>query len=500
VLRGSIRSVVAGVAARGLDSRFRSLRGEIRERVARMASRCRRRLDGEVRTAAVRRVTPRAGPPPGTGGGSLAGCARRRDTGRRLAHTMRAMDRTADPVSGRRPGPAGRWQRGHVMVYGSLVALIGPVRDVVGGRTRSTWLAAAALAAFIACFALIAELGRPPGSPGPRLPVSPLRARLIGPLLASLVALAIAATLGFGRDWLVLFVFVAASAAFTVPIRWATAAIVAAAGVAVGTLLAVDGRAASASASVAWALSISMTGCAALLVRRRGPLIHELRAAHGEVARLAAADAVLEERLRFARDLHDLLGHSLSVIALKAELARELLDHDAERAQTEVAELEHVARRALDEVREAVSGYRARTLDGELDRAQGALEAAGVEVRTSVVVAGLPPAIDDLLARVVREAVTHIVRHSQAQRAEISLTAAGGVVHLEVSNDGAAAGAGDPAPDGEPDGGGLPDMRERVAAAGGRLTMVAHDGGVFRITAVVPLAVPAARREREAAR
>ena len=409
---------------------------------------------------------------------------------------MHAMDRTADPATGRRPDPTARWQLGHAAVYVFLVALVGPVSDIVAGRTRSSWLAAAALAAFVACFAMIVELGRHPGSLGPRLPVSPARARLVGPLFAALVALAIAATLGFGRGWLVLFVFVGTTAAFVAPLRWAPAAIVATPAVAVGTLLAVDGRATSAGTAVSWVLSISMTGFAALLMRRRGQMIQELRAAHGEVARLAAADAVFDERLRFARDLHDLLGHSLSVIALKAELARRLLDHDAERAQAEVAELEHIARRALDEVREAVSGYRARTLDGELDRAQGVLEAAGVEVRTSVVVAALPPATDDLLARVVLEAVTNIVRHSHAQRAEISLTAAGGVVHLEVSHDGAAAGAGDLAPGGEPGGSGLPGMRERVTAAGGRLTAAWHDGGVFRITAVVPLDTPAAPAPR----
>lgn len=421
----------------------------------------------------------------------------RRDVAGVAARSYRAyneaMDRTADPATGRRPALPGRWQRRDAAVYASLVALIGPLSDVVAGRTRSTWLAAAALAAFVACFALIVELARHAGSPG-RLPVSAVRARLLGPLVAALVALAIAATLGFGRGWLVLFVFVAAIAAFTAPARWASAAIAAVAAVAVATLLGVDGPAASIAAVVAWALAIAMTGLAALLIRRRGPLVHELRAAHGEVSRLAAAETVVEERLRFARELHDLLGHSLSVIALKAELARQLLDHDPGRAQAEVAELEHIARRALDEVRDAVSGFRARTLDGELDRAQGVLEAAGVDVRTSVVVASLPPAIDDLLARVVREAVARIVRHSQAQRAEISLTAAGGVVHLEVSNDGAAEDAGELAPGDEP-GGGLPDMRERVAAAGGRLTAATHDGGVFRITAVVPLAAPAPRRE-----
>ncbi|HEX3477732.1 MAG TPA: hypothetical protein VHT91_22075, partial [Kofleriaceae bacterium] len=157
------------------------------------------------------------------------------------------MDRTADPAHGRRPDPADRWQRGRVPIYASLVALVGPVGDIVAGRTHSTWIAAAALAAFVACFALIVELVRPGGSAGPRLPVPAARARLIGPLFAALVALAIAATLGFGHGWLVQFVYVAAIAAFAAPIRWAPGAIVAVAGVAIATLLAADGPAASAA-------------------------------------------------------------------------------------------------------------------------------------------------------------------------------------------------------------------------------------------------------------
>lgn len=406
---------------------------------------------------------------------------------------MFAMDGTAEPAcAGREPVPAPRKDRGHIVVYVFLAALAAPISDIVSGQARSPWLAAIALVAFVACFALIIELGSHPGGPNPRQLVSRTRARLLGGLFAGLVVLAVVATLGFGRGWLVLFVYVGTTAAFSVPIRWAPAAVAAVAAIAVGTLAINDGPAMSLATALSWALSISMTGLAALLMRRRGILIQELRAAQSEVARLAAADAVSEERMRFARDLHDLLGHSLSVIALKAELARRLLDHGAEhaRVQIEVAELEQIARRALDEVREAVSGYRARTLDGELDRAQGVLEAAGVEVRTSVVVATLPPATDDLLARVVREAVTNIVRHSQAQRAEISLTAAGGVVHLEVSNDGVMASGGDTVVD---IGSGLAGMRERVAEAGGRLTAASHDGGVFRITAVVPL--EPARRE-----
>ncbi len=129
-----------------------------------------------------------------------------------------------------------------------------------------------------------------------------------------------------------------------------------------------------------------MAGYIALLLRRRGLLIAELRSSRDEVARLAAADAVADERLRFARDLHDLLGHSLSVIVLKAELARRLLDHEQVRSQArdEVDDVEQIARRALEEVREAVTGYRARSLPAEIERTRVALEAAGVEVHVEV--------------------------------------------------------------------------------------------------------------------
>jgi two-component system sensor histidine kinase DesK len=188
-------------------------------------------------------------------------------------------------------------------------------------------------------------------------------------------------------------------------------------------------------------LSTIMAGYISLLLHRRSALIGELRVSRDEVARLAAADAVAEERLRFARDLHDLLGHSLSVIVLKAELARRRLERgEHDEARDEVNDLEQVARRSLEEVREAVTGYRVRSLDAELSGAREVLEAAGIDVKIAVASdAALPSDIDQLLAWVVREATTNIVRHSSARHAGIDLARAGAAVRLEVSDDGVGA-------------------------------------------------------------
>ena len=143
----------------------------------------------------------------------------------------------------------------------------------------------------------------------------------------------------------------------------------------------------------------------------------ELFAARAELARTAVA----QERERFARDLHDLLGHSLSVIALKAELAGRLLPGCPEQAATEVAEVEQVARQALSEVRLAVSGYRQPTLDSELEGARIALSAAGVD--TSVVRApvALDPEVEGVLAWAVREGATNVIRHSRARIAALRI-------------------------------------------------------------------------------
>ena len=208
-------------------------------------------------------------------------------------------------------------------------------------------------------------------------------------------------------------------------------------------------------------------------------MVEELRSSRDEVARLAAADAVADERLRFARDLHDLLGHSLSVIVLKAELARRLLELEGAPAQArdEVADVEDIARRALEEVREAVTGYRARSLPSELDRARVALEAAGVEALVKTDAVSLPPDIETLLAQVVREATTNVVRHSRARHVVFELSRSAGEVRLEVSDDGIGVPPG-AAVDGE--GTGLRGLAERIAQAGGSLAAGPRADGGFR--------------------
>jgi two-component system sensor histidine kinase DesK len=197
----------------------------------------------------------------------------------------------------------------------------------------------------------------------------------------------------------------------------------------------------------------------------------ELAAARAEVARLAAEN----ERSRIARDLHDLLGHSLTTITVKAGLARRLAEHgEAERAFAEISEVEKLSRRTLGDVRAAVSAHRDVTLTGELATAREVLRAARIIGELPASVAETDPALSELFGWVVREAVTNVVRHSRAGRARISL----GPRFVEVVDDGmgAAPGAG---------GNGLRGLRERVEAMGGTLTTERGLTG-FRVRAEVP--------------
>ncbi|MFF4268445.1 sensor histidine kinase [Streptomyces sp. NPDC001536] len=236
--------------------------------------------------------------------------------------------------------------------------------------------------------------------------------------------------------------------------------------------------------------------------------VRELRAAREELARRA----VEKERLRFSRDLHDLLGHTLSVIVVKSEAARRLAPRDMDAALAQITDIESVGRQALTEIREAVTGYREGSLATELDRARSALEAAAI---TPVVHHSGPPLAahtETLLSWVVREAVTNAVRHSGASRCEISVEGAVERVRVRVVDDGRGAGergvgAGD-AVNGvgavgavsgvgamSSPGTGLKGLAERVAAAGGRLEAGPGPRGGFVVTAELPVEV----LERDAA-
>ena len=194
--------------------------------------------------------------------------------------------------------------------------------------------------------------------------------------------------------------------------------------------------------------------------------------------------AQIAERERIARDLHDVLGHTLSVIILKAELAGKLVDlnRDRERARAEIADVETIARHALADVRQTIRGYRAETLHAEFERARSTLETAGVAVECHAARVGMTPAQESVLALVLREAVTNVVRHAHATNCRLQVHEVNGACRLEIKDDG----RGGP----NAEGSGLRGMRERVEALGGTLQQDFRAGTTLTIT--LPLAAGAA--------
>jgi two-component system, NarL family, sensor histidine kinase DesK len=189
-----------------------------------------------------------------------------------------------------------------------------------------------------------------------------------------------------------------------------------------------------------------------------------------ENARLALDD----ERNRFARDLHDILGHSLTVITVKAELANRLIDVDHERARAEIADLERLSRDALADVRRAVDGYRELTLPGELSRARAALSAAEIAAELPNSTDDVPSDRRELFAWTVREGITNVIRHSGARRCTVLL----GEHEVEIRDDGRGPAAGS-------SGNGLTGLRERASALGGTVLTEPLQPG-FSLKVVVP--------------
>ncbi|MGC4958614.1 sensor histidine kinase [Actinomadura citrea] len=205
-------------------------------------------------------------------------------------------------------------------------------------------------------------------------------------------------------------------------------------------------------------------------------VVQELREARAELAR----SAVGEERLRFARDLHDVLGHSLQAVALRAEVAERFVERDDGRVRKELTEIQTMARDAVRDVREVVRGYRATSLRTELDGMSAVLRAAGIRCERPEVSPELPAHVHEPLGWVAREAATNVLRHSSASWCEITLRAGRDRVQLEVVNDGAARRAAGDA------GSGLAGLAERITAAGGRFRAGPAGDGTFRVTASVP--------------
>ncbi len=323
-------------------------------------------------------------------------------------------------------------------------------------------------------------------------PVNPrrrtrMRSRLSLLLLVVLCVQVTLFSLLDGPAWLWLFIDVSALAGVLLPMRTAGAVVVLLTVLPLAmTVLTHPGV-----AGIDWWWLIALMllvrglGLDMIGVVRLGSAIRELHAARRELARLA----VIEERERLSRDLHDLLGQALSMITLKSELARQLVAEEPERCAQELAEIERVARHTLHEVREAVAGYRQAHLLSELEGARQLLSAAGIEGEIDSLEEVLPPAIDAALAWTVREGVTNVIRHSRARHCHIRVIHKHGMIGAEVLSDGGrrehVASAARP-------GLGLAGLRERVSALGGRveagpLTLSGKEH--FRLYVELPLKV-----------
>ena len=201
--------------------------------------------------------------------------------------------------------------------------------------------------------------------------------------------------------------------------------------------------------------------------------IRQLRDAQSEIARLA----VVDERERFARDMHDVLGHSLTVVTVKSELARKLVARDPERAETELADIERLSRAALTDLRASVAGYRAMTLDTELSAANAALVAAGVKPHLPASADVVLPELRETFAWVLREAVTNVVRHARAQNCWVALERRA----IIIGDDGTGMPAPGPGshPGAQPGSGGngLSGLRARADKVGAVVTIEPGDDG-----------------------
>ncbi|HET7043960.1 MAG TPA: sensor histidine kinase [Gaiellaceae bacterium] len=350
-----------------------------------------------------------------------------------------------------------------------LLFLIGPVVDLAQGsgpddpaRLAAVWVL---VGAFVALYLALLPPARPLLRHGPPA--------IFGALVLLGATASAALLVGAPSSFVALYVYVVAAAGILLPPRVAVGVVaVIAAAVAGGLAAAGAGEATIASL----ALTIVAVGFMMAAFRQKIAANHELLEAREERARLAVA----EERLRIARDLHDLLGHSLSLVALKGQLASKLLDPDPERARAELEEIQQVARQALTEVREAVQGYRRLALEEAVDGARAALAAAGIDCRVDAATVELPSEVEDVVAWAVREATTNVVRHSGARACAIRLQAAAGRVELAVEDDGRA---------GAPAGGGtgLRGLAERAERLRGSLEAGARPGGGFRLRLTVPL-------------
>ncbi|MFJ4332480.1 MULTISPECIES: sensor histidine kinase [unclassified Streptomyces] len=374
------------------------------------------------------------------------------------------LARQSDPAgAGERSERMGPPPTGFTLLPWLLMGL-GSLANIFQGDSSNPWIGGAGLLVFNSLYIYVAfrsfdkELRE---SPSTRL------------ALAAMALVTCGLALAYGGSWLLFFPLLGLAAGAALRGRWLGRwgwSLAVAAGVVAGVKDGWNGL------NIAYGTFLSTMVTAAIL--SLSDAVRQLRAAREELA----TRAVAEERLRFSRDLHDLLGHTLSVIVVKSEAARRLAPRDLDAALTQITDIESVGRQALTEVREAVTGYREGSLGTELDRARSALSAADVDPVVRRSGPPLPPQAEALLGWVVREAVTNVVRHSGASRCEIAVAGSADRVRLTVTDNGTGAGSSAQGP-----GTGLTGLRERLATAGGSLTAGAEPRGGFSVTAELPV-------------
>ena len=362
------------------------------------------------------------------------------------------------PVHASSPGEA-RTRRTRVVVVGWGIVwasfMVPVVQAGIAQGSSGVW---GAVSAVVSCVCLYAACS---------LSVRRVRRGLAWPnrLSLSLIVVgaltATGAALGVGSPGLQLVVFLAVVLAFSLPWQAAIGPIA----ILSGTLFLVPRMIPSWSASEdAW---IALLGAGSACVF--GRYIMEQRRMARILEQRTHELEINEERNRMARDMHDILGHSLTVIALKTELATRLVDGAPDQAKAELTEVQSLARSALADVRATVNSYRELSLAGELARATNVLTSAGVRADLPLTVEIVDPELRELFAWVVREGVTNIVRHAHASRCRVSLTADS----IEIIDDG----VGIDSPNGVADGHGLEGLRQRCQDNGANLTIEAPSSG-----------------------
>ncbi|MBC6462303.1 sensor histidine kinase [Actinomadura sp. HBU206391] len=349
-----------------------------------------------------------------------------------------------------------------------------PVRDLLGYRDARLLTAVCVLLVVVALY-VATVLSAFSARVSMRVPVA---------LLTVLAVAVSAAALGFGGRWYPLFPMLGIACAAVLGhhvTRRSETLMVAGVGAVTGLAVLVtwlggeDG-----GAILGFGYGTATASMVTAMILRLSAVITVLRETREELARTAVA----EERLRFSRDLHDLLGHTLSLMVVKAQAVRRIMERDPAVAAEQAADIETVGRRALAEVRQAVTGYRGRGLSAELNAARTALGDAAIEAVVRQEGPPPPPHADALLGWAVREGVTNVIRHSGARRCEIDVRHDGDVTSVEIRDDGTA----------EPPGAvghGLSGLTERMATAGGTLTAGRRADGGFRLAVTLPAGAPA---------